>query len=303
MRSVAQWRSRARSPALPAPWRSRASAVAWESTSSDSGDKSGEKSGDEEEGGGGEGNEGKGRKIPYYRDVEFHKKAWDKRMKRWGEAEGAGNSVYTFGKPEPDYTACLLSDASKEKMYQMHKENPEVNSVDKLAAEYRIRKQRVHAILWLKELEKEEEARLGHPLDDSVEKFYENMYGTVQKAQKGERHTTDIEIGPDGWEGKSQDQALREQSEKEERILVEEFERRMEFNKKQIYGFVKTHIMSRRRPIDGWSYMVEDLGLESKRGRSGGIRSVTEPDGTRRTLNEEERMWTKRERVVARRKP
>ncbi|EFJ06705.1 hypothetical protein SELMODRAFT_115729, partial [Selaginella moellendorffii] len=71
----------------------------------------------------------------------------------------------------------------------------------------------------------------------------------------------------------------------------------------QIYGFVKTHIMSRRRPIDGWSYMVEDLGLESKRGRSGGIRSVTEPDGTRRTLNEEERMWTKRERVVARRKP
>ncbi|KAM2052957.1 hypothetical protein ACFX1T_002656 [Malus domestica] len=42
-------------------------------------------------------------------------------------------------------------------MYKKHKENPEVYTVERLAKDYRITRQRVHAILWLKELEEEEE--------------------------------------------------------------------------------------------------------------------------------------------------
>lgn len=54
-------------------------------------------------------------------------------------------------------------------MYRLHKENPEVYTIERLAKDYRVMRQRVHAILWLKEMEEEEEKKLGKPLDDSVE--------------------------------------------------------------------------------------------------------------------------------------
>ena len=70
---------------------------------------------------------------------------------------------------EPGARGSYLKDSEKAEMYRLHKENPEVYTVEKLAKDYRIMRQRVHAILWLKELEEEEEKRLGRPLDDSVE--------------------------------------------------------------------------------------------------------------------------------------
>ncbi|KAK2995801.1 hypothetical protein RJ640_026568 [Escallonia rubra] len=70
---------------------------------------------------------------------------------------------------EPGARGSYLKDSEKAEMYRLHKENPEVYTVEKLAKDYRIMRQRVHAILWLKELEEEEEKKLGHPLDDSVE--------------------------------------------------------------------------------------------------------------------------------------
>ncbi|KAG0475278.1 hypothetical protein HPP92_014964 [Vanilla planifolia] len=45
-------------------------------------------------------------------------------------------------------------------MYKLHKENPEVYTIERLAKDYRIMRQRVHAILWLKEMEEEEEKKL-----------------------------------------------------------------------------------------------------------------------------------------------
>jgi len=35
----------------------------------------------------------------------------------------------------------------------------------------------------------------------------------------------------------------------------------------QIASFIKSHIFSRRRPIDGWKYMIEELGPNAKRGK------------------------------------
>lgn len=69
---------------------------------------------------------------------------------------------------EPGARGSYLKDSEKAEMYRLHKENPEVYTVEKLAKDYRIMRQRVHAILWLKELEEEEEKKHG-PLDDSVE--------------------------------------------------------------------------------------------------------------------------------------
>lgn len=70
---------------------------------------------------------------------------------------------------EPGARGSYLKDSEKAEMYRLHKKNPEVYTVEKLAKDYRIMRQRVHAILWLKELEEEEEKKLGHRLDDSVE--------------------------------------------------------------------------------------------------------------------------------------
>jgi hypothetical protein len=70
---------------------------------------------------------------------------------------------------EPGLRGSYLKDSEKAEMYRLHKENPEVYTVEKLSKDYRIMRQRVHAILWLKEIEEEEEKKLGHPLDDSIE--------------------------------------------------------------------------------------------------------------------------------------
>lgn len=86
---------------------------------------------------------------------------WDERMKEM--------SVLMKQVREPGARGSYLKDSEKAEMYRKHKDNPEVYTVEKLAKEYRIMRQRVHAILWLKELEEEEEKKLGHKLDDSVE--------------------------------------------------------------------------------------------------------------------------------------
>ncbi|KAL2923322.1 hypothetical protein RDABS01_014813 [Bienertia sinuspersici] len=70
---------------------------------------------------------------------------------------------------EPGARGCYLKDSEKSEMYRLHKESPEVYTIERLAKDYRIMRQRVAAILWLKELEEEEEKKLGEPLDDSVE--------------------------------------------------------------------------------------------------------------------------------------
>lgn len=76
---------------------------------------------------------------------------------------------------EPGLRGSYLKDSEKAEMYRLHKENPEVHTVEKLAKDYRIMRQRVHAILWLKEIEEEEEKKLGHPLDNSIELLLDNF--------------------------------------------------------------------------------------------------------------------------------
>ncbi|KAG8055090.1 hypothetical protein GUJ93_ZPchr0001g32329 [Zizania palustris] len=60
-------------------------------------------------------------------------------------------------------------DSDKLEMYRLHKEDPETYTVERLDKDFRVMRQRVHAILWLKELEEEEKRKRGKPLDDSVE--------------------------------------------------------------------------------------------------------------------------------------
>ncbi|KAL0721219.1 hypothetical protein Bca4012_035818 [Brassica carinata] len=210
---------------------------------------------------------------------------------------------------EPGARGSYLKDSEKTEMYRLHKENPEVYTVERLAKDYRIMRQRVHAILFLKEDEEEEERKLGRPLDDSVERLLDE-YPEFFVSHDREFHVAslsykpDFKVMPEGWDGtiKDMDEVHYEISKKEDDILYEEFLRRFEFNKLKWKGEVKCHKYSRRRSSDGWKITVEKLGPQGKRGNGGGWKFMSLPDGSSRPLNEVEKMYVKREAPRRRRK-
>ncbi|KAJ4850912.1 hypothetical protein Tsubulata_046116 [Turnera subulata] len=210
---------------------------------------------------------------------------------------------------EPGARGSYLKDSEKADMYRLHKENPEVYTVEKLAKDYRIMRQRVHAILWLKELEEEEEKKLGHPLDDSVELLLDN-FPEFFISHDREFHVAslpykpDFKVMPEGWDGtiRDMDEVHYEISMKEDEMLYQEFVQRMNFNKMKLAGKVKCHKYSRRRPDEGWNFTVEKLGSRGKRGGGGGWKFVSMPDGSSRPLNDMEKMYVRRETPRRRRK-
>ncbi|KAL0434989.1 UNVERIFIED_CONTAM: hypothetical protein Sradi_0206800 [Sesamum radiatum] len=210
---------------------------------------------------------------------------------------------------EPGARGSYLKDSEKAEMYKKHKENPEVYTVERLAKEYRIMRQRVHAILWLKELEEEEEKKLGRPLDDSVE-FLLDTCPEFFISHDREFHVAslpykpDFKVMPEGWDGTTRDpdEVHYEISMKEDEMLYQEFVQRMNFNKMKMAKKVKCHKYSRRRPSEGWNFMVEKLGPRGKRGNGGGWKFISEADGSTRPLNEFEKMFVKRETPRRRRK-
>lgn len=87
--------------------------------------------------------------------------------------------IYNFSGVDPDHKAPRLSDDVKERIWRSYTDNPESVTVARLAKEYRIRKQRVHAIVWLKDIEKQEESAQGSPLDNDIEEGFAQMHGSV----------------------------------------------------------------------------------------------------------------------------
>ncbi|XP_010928182.1 protein GAMETE CELL DEFECTIVE 1, mitochondrial [Elaeis guineensis] len=210
---------------------------------------------------------------------------------------------------EPGARGAYLKDSEKAEMYRLHKENPEVYTVERLAKDYRVMRQRVHAILWLKEMEEEEDKKLGRPLDDSVEILLDN-FPEFFNSHDREFHVAslpykpDFKVMPEGWDGTTRDpdEVLYEISIKEDQMLYEEFVQRLNFNKKKVAGEVKCHKYSRRRPSEGWSFTIEKLGPHGKRGGGGGWKFVSLPDGSSRALNDMEKMYVKRETPKRRRR-
>ncbi|CAH8355289.1 unnamed protein product [Eruca vesicaria subsp. sativa] len=149
-------------------------------------------------------------------------------------------------------------------------------SVETMKKDYRLRKQRVHASLWVKEIEKLEEAKLGDSggggddidrLLDSCSEIFDSVDHDFDKLEVSSG--SELKNKPDGWESttKEQDGNLWEMSQREEDILLQEFDRRISFCKFQIASFIKQHIFSRRRPIDGWRYMIEVIGPNARKGK------------------------------------
>ncbi|KAL3629020.1 hypothetical protein CASFOL_027081 [Castilleja foliolosa] len=171
-------------------------------------------------------------------------------------------------------------------------------SLENIKRDYRLTKQKIHAGLWVKEIEKLEEAKLGNSfmaatilrncsiappsiIFDSANN--NNDFGDPKIAD------SEFKNKPDGWEttAKSADGNVWDMSQREEDILVQEFERRIAFNKFQIASFIKTHIFSRRRPIDGWKYMIEEIGPNARKGKGSVSRLASVSDESTQPFREE----------------
>ncbi|KAH9609528.1 hypothetical protein KSS87_023477 [Heliosperma pusillum] len=148
-------------------------------------------------------------------------------------------------------------------------------SLENVKKDYRLKKQRIHASLWSHEIDKLHEAKLGvdgaaddlDKLLDSCSQIFDSASNDINNPKIPS--TSEFKNKPDGWESmtKAEDGSVWEMSQREEDILLQEFERRMAFCKFQIASFIKTHIFSRRRPIDGWKYMIEVIGPNAKKGK------------------------------------
>lgn len=175
------------------------------------------------------------------------------------------------------------------------KDNDRLYSLDYMKKDYRLKKQRIHAGLWVKEIEKQQEAKLGDSatgddidrLLDSCSEIFDNPNNDLEGSKIPS--SSEFKNKPDGWEttSKEQDGNVWEMSQREEDILLQEFDRRIAYNKFQIASFIKTHIFSRRRPIDGWKYMIEELGPNARKGKGSAPRIPTLSDASTQPFREE----------------
>ncbi|PWA45247.1 mucin-related protein [Artemisia annua] len=163
------------------------------------------------------------------------------------------------------------------KLMKLKEDGKSLYRLENVKRDYRAMKQRVHAGLWVYENEKMEEAKLGGSAGD-LDRFFDTAEifesGSSDLNNSKVRDSWDLKNKSDGWETTSkgeEDGNISEMSQSEEDILVQEYEHRIAFSKFQIASFIKQHIFSRSRPMDGWKYMIEELGPNAKRGSKGSV--------------------------------
>ncbi|KAI3705875.1 hypothetical protein L1987_76124 [Smallanthus sonchifolius] len=164
-------------------------------------------------------------------------------------------------------------DEEEERLTKLKEEGKSLYSLENVKRDYRVKKQSVHAGLWVKEIEKMEEAKLAAADDDhDLDRFLDTA-SEIFESRSNKSKGWDMKNKPDGWETtcKGEGGSIWEMSQREEDVLVQEYQRRIAFSKFQIGSFIKQHIFSRRRPIDGWKYMIEELGPNARRGSKGSV--------------------------------
>lgn len=241
----------------------------------------------------------------------------------------------TDGKAPDPWRNGLLSDHAKNVMYDLHKRDPKQYSVEALAKAFKVRQQRIMAILALKELE----AASPDAQDPEAEELRSMMegavWGCIEATGSGERHVVTVPsypayaqadtaavmsrleaaVGKPSSEITDEDltpeiaqQVLgvkphsvveEELAAAEEANLVEEFKRALDFN----MGKTGTDISrgnrrhaAPKRPEEGWSLTVTPLGPDAAEPY------IAQPDGSRRPLNPDEALLVERKTPRPRRK-
>jgi len=179
---------------------------------------------------------------------------------------------------------------------------------EKLAEKYKVRQQRVIAIITLQEME--QRMRDEGFCDDEMSKVYNECHGETYETGGGERNRVLIpsyprfeivdELGPHDDDGVDLLMKKSEEySEMQEKQMVKEFVTRVKFNAGLVAeGLIRKprRYTAPRRPKGGFQFVVTTLG------KGKGEAFVAEPDGTHRKLNSDEAFFAEQKKPIPRRK-
>ncbi|ONI30779.1 hypothetical protein PRUPE_1G272100 [Prunus persica] len=140
-----------------------------------------------------------------------------------------------------------------QKQQQQSENGSSLYSLDSIKKDYRVKKQRIHAGLWMKEIEKQEEAKLADSNSvgggDDIERLLDSCSDIFDSANNDLENSkvpsaSDFKNKPDGWEttSKAKDGNVWEMTQREEDILLQEFERRIAYNKFQVCKYTQTDL-------------------------------------------------------------
>ena len=220
----------------------------------------------------------------------------------------------------PNIRNAHLSDRTKTKMYMMHRKDPKTWDVPRLAEQYKIRQQRVMAILALKKLQQTQLSE-GKETFPHLEAAWEEIHGSEDRGS-GEKH---FRIEPElpkfrvvhaNATPEELDMILPKyrspeaKAEEEERVLVKRFKENLAYNMGEVAPSLNRRGRIRRphaRPVGGWGLMVVPMvDSNSKKTHARAKREgwrveadapyVAYPDGTKREANADEKVMFARRR-------
>ena len=222
----------------------------------------------------------------------------------------------------PNIRNAHLSDRAKTQMYVMHRKDPKTWDVPALAERYRIRQQRVMAILALKQIQ-HDTVKAGQPTYPHLEAAFEQIHGS-EHVGSGERHVRvvptlpNFAVVPAG----TPEHELREilpkyqtdeqRAANEEKELVRQFRANLEYNTGAAGPGLNRKGRYKHpsgRPKGGYGLLVvplaDDNGKKARARAKREGRSIKPPkpyvayaDGTKRDLNEDEEVMMRRRKVM-----
>ena len=215
-----------------------------------------------------------------------------------------------------------ISDYAKTMMFVLHTKDPEMFDVARLASDFKLRHQRVMAILALKKIQYEAETKGTQPTFPGLTAAFEELHGSADIG-KDDRHIRIVpslpkfQVIPQGTSPERMKQLLpkffspEEESMREEKLLVKQFKAALEYN----LGIVAPGLNRKgrfkhpgKRPEGGWGLMVipmveNNSKKVNKRAKREGWSNVPEkpyvayPDGTKRDINEDEKEMFRRRTI------
>ena len=215
-----------------------------------------------------------------------------------------------------------ISDYSKTLMFVLHTRDPDTFNVEVLARSFKIRQQRVMAILALKKIQYETEQAGEQPMFPDVAAAWEEIHGSSDVGAD-EKHIRIVPklpkfmVIPEGTPPEKMKQMLpkfvsdEEKSAREEKRLVKEFKEYLDYNLKitgpglQRGGRIRKPA---KRPEGGWGLMVIPIVTDNSKKtnrqmRRAGLSNVAPkpyvayPDGTKRDINDDEKEMFRRRKI------
>ncbi|KAK3264573.1 hypothetical protein CYMTET_26698 [Cymbomonas tetramitiformis] len=207
--------------------------------------------------------------------------------------------------PEVSWANTILSETTKDEMYELHENNPIEHSTAALARRYQIREQRAAAIIALKQIEHAAEQSEGaFPVDNELATLAEELHGTVEKGTNESYlrpafSYPKFKVLPEGElpdEGAAE--RARLEDEKVDQVMIRDFKENLAYNLGKVGAglSLKSRVKQPiKHPEGGYPYLVLPLGKTAQEP------FVVSRNGEKRDLDEKEAEYIRRSKAKPRR--